>query len=489
MRTRSGATTVLLLTLMTGCIPGVNEQTSHAQHPSTSEKPRTVEERGEPQATVIAAIEGDVVTLRAEETTECQTKMVTPLEDEVTTERSLSSGTLAQTINVGTAALLIAGGIAVYSSAGGTCKKTPEPTEQNQNPASRPCTPDEANENKKVGQGLGIGMVSLSVLPIGAFVWNLFRAKNDKETVQVKPKEESSGWKACAHKPLANVNLVMSFAGGVQKSFTTDASGTANVSLASLDLPAKAFESPDASVVIQGSSSKPTKVSIATTPTYSKRTEWESKDEKSVAHSCGQYLEWHVYADYLQNNTAKREFYKGGDIPRATEFCNLLYVFKKCPDYIDDPEHHLCGSATFEDVVLSGMAQWGSQKKLLDQADYTATFTVKVMVQNGAKDPALSGRIATIRSTLQKDISSNSHSFHIPPGTMEDLQRVSEVLPAFRARSGEQDKTMNWQEDVIRDFKDCVRRCVGKSANLPGCQKACQQPGTGSILQQNGLVQ
>ena len=245
MGTRSGLKTtvmctVLLLAIELGaCVPGITEQHIEISRPSTTERPVKTISKREPEPMIKTEVSGNLVNVTVEQPTECRETLRSPMDHETGIERSLQNGTLAQVINVGTAAALIAGGVAVYSSAGGSCTKTPELTAQNPNPASRPCTAEEANKEKQTSQARGIGITSLSVLPLGAFVWNIFRAKDDKKTAKTT-EEKTSDWTACGARPLEGVHLTLKLApssvdnGESRLAAITDGMGRATFDLSSV---------------------------------------------------------------------------------------------------------------------------------------------------------------------------------------------------------------------------------------------------------------
>lgn len=218
---------------MNGCVPHVNEETVNVRHPSTTQRSTTETVRHDKPADVSATASENAVKVKVEQRTECETITRTPIEEESGTKRSLKNGTLAQGVNLGLAALLVGGGIAAYSAAGSSsCTKSPDATPQNPNPASRPCTAEEATEQTQTTKGFGILITSSAVIPLGAFVWNIFRAKDKVETTPRAPTEDRT-MATCETKPLANVPVTFAVANETLTS-TTDANGYASFDLSDL---------------------------------------------------------------------------------------------------------------------------------------------------------------------------------------------------------------------------------------------------------------
>lgn len=222
---------VMVLTLGSSCVPHVDEQTSRTPRPSLSERPRTTPERRDLDPEVTASVEGNAVKVRVQQKTECRDVISTPMEQDELTKRTLANGTLAQGTNLVLAGGLAAIGIAVLASADGSCTKTADATAQNPNPTSRPCTPEEEQQNKQGNTAVGIGFVGASVIPLGLFVWNILRAKDEKKTTHLSAKVEQTTWKGCDTKPVSNASISLR-AGTVSTTAKTDQNGAATLDLA-----------------------------------------------------------------------------------------------------------------------------------------------------------------------------------------------------------------------------------------------------------------
>src|ERR1035441_5939766 len=106
------------------------------------------------------------------------------------------------------AGLLIATGVVVYAAANGSCTNTPNATASNPNPSPVPCTADQQQRQSTTTQGLGILTAGAAVLPLGAFVWNIFRAQDDTKAEDARS-VASTDWKICAAKPMANADVTL----------------------------------------------------------------------------------------------------------------------------------------------------------------------------------------------------------------------------------------------------------------------------------------
>lgn len=227
---------VAVLGTLNGCLPAVSEQHVETSRPSATEPPVKTISKREPEPTIKTEVAGNLVNVVVEQPTECRETLRSPMKQEIGTERSLQNGVLAQGINLAAAGLLVAGGVALYSAAGlGTCTKTPQPTAQNQNPASRPCTVEEEDQERRTDKTAGIVITSLAAIPVGLFIWNIIRAKDDKKTLRIT-EEKASDWSACGSRPLEGIHLTLRLtpaSGGSESRLaaTTDSAGHASFDL------------------------------------------------------------------------------------------------------------------------------------------------------------------------------------------------------------------------------------------------------------------
>lgn len=208
---------VVISALLTGCIfqqepkivqgdpyptPGAKNQEDHRD--VGSPKVETAQSPGALDVTVTQAAE-------------CRDQ--TPMVRDVTTERQ--ANTMWQIVN-GSGAILF-GGLGAYALAA-DCTVTPDPTASNQNPASRPCTSKEQGQTT----GLGVGFVATGALFTAAFIYNVIKARDSRETVPVSVERD---WKKCGARPLASAPLHLDLADGQQIEQTTNAQGQAHFDL------------------------------------------------------------------------------------------------------------------------------------------------------------------------------------------------------------------------------------------------------------------
>ncbi len=224
---RAFGSVVAAALLATGCVPHVDEQTTRTPRPSVSERPRITPERRDLDPEVDASVEGNAVKVRVQQKTECRDVISTPMEQDEITRRTLSNGQLAQAGNLVLGGGLLALGIAGFASIGSSCSANiTEPTEQNPNPPTRPCTTDEQKEQNTRNAAIGGVSTGLALVPLGLFVWNILRAKDEKKTTPLSAKVEETTWEGCDVKPLPNA-MVSLQAGSVSASAKTDAEGKA----------------------------------------------------------------------------------------------------------------------------------------------------------------------------------------------------------------------------------------------------------------------
>jgi hypothetical protein len=283
---------------MNGCVPHVNEENVNVRHPSTTQRSTTETVRHDKPADVSATASENAVKVKVEQRTECETITRTPIEEESGTKRSLKNGTLAQGVNLGLAALLVGGGIAAYSAAGSSsCTKSPDATPQNPNPASRPCTAEEATEQTQTTRGFGILITSSAVIPLGAFVWNLFRAKDTVETTPRAPTEDRT-MATCETKPLANVPVTLVVANELLNA-KTDASGYATFDLNDLKDHEQVVKARTGTITASGAS--PVIVTLTDQQLFAT---WKSESDAAAAERISRLVIEKNEADF---RTASRE--------------------------------------------------------------------------------------------------------------------------------------------------------------------------------------
>lgn len=249
------------------CVPHVTEQVTHAPEPTGS--PVTSHEVRPATPRINASVSGNVVAVKVQERKECRETTRTPIERVDETKRTLDHGTLAQGVNLGSAAILLASGIAVVAAAGsGSCTTTPASTASDPNPSAAPCTAAEQQKQTQQNQGIGIVIAASSVIPLGIFVWNVFRAKDERHTEALPPKEETSEWEvACETNPATNVTVTLT-AGGATISAQTDERGEARLDLSPLSSSPNDPQNGMLDVDVGGNHASAS-VSLASAPAYS----------------------------------------------------------------------------------------------------------------------------------------------------------------------------------------------------------------------------
>jgi len=197
--------------LTNGCISMTPQEIKGAPYPNPSEQAR--HERKEAKTpTVDVAATRDAIDVTLVTPVECRDQ--TPMVQDVEVKRSTS--TLAQSMNAVGALGLGALGAGFIAA---DCSVTPDPTNTNPNPSSRPCT------SKEQGQTYAVGGVSIAGAAVfgAVFVYNIIKAKDSKHTERLETLP--SEWKSCDSVPLANTPVRLAFAGTQRVDGTTDSSG------------------------------------------------------------------------------------------------------------------------------------------------------------------------------------------------------------------------------------------------------------------------
>lgn len=236
--TRLRRVTLGLALGLNSCVPHVDEQVVQTPHPSTTESAHRIKERQQALPDFHFSVSGDILSIRSEQRTECRTQITAPMEEDTETRRTLQGGFWAQTGNVVGAAALAVAGVAVYANAASaSCSMTPPASTANPNPMAMPCTPDQQQQQTAQTRGIGAILAGCAIIPLGAFVWNLVRAHDDKETRTLPTKTTTSEWETCGTKPLSNARLTLTLAAASRDgaetvlSTTTDGEGGAQFDL------------------------------------------------------------------------------------------------------------------------------------------------------------------------------------------------------------------------------------------------------------------
>lgn len=261
---RTSISSIAFAALLSGCIFQPEPRIVQGEpYPDPNAKTQ-VERRGmgTPKAETVVSTSALDVTLS--QATECRDQ--TPKVRDVTTERHANS--MWQIIN-GSGAIIF-GGLGAYALAG-DCTVTPEPTASNQTPASRPCT------GKEEGQatGLGVGLIATGALFGAAFIYNVIKARDSKETV---PVQVARDWGTCGTRPVADTSLHLDFADGQQIVQTTNAQGQAHFDLTGVRWTDRALKDHEARLASGGQ--QLASVDLSGLPQYS---EWQRGQQQQQA--------------------------------------------------------------------------------------------------------------------------------------------------------------------------------------------------------------
>ena len=227
-----GAGLLASLFLLGGCLPHVDERVIQGPARDVG-KPLVTHDQQATLDHVEATVTGDVVTVTAVNGIACRTTTTANQEHEVTKERSLRSGTLAQAANVVVAAGLIAAGAYVAANPPSAANCTPSATATDPNPQAGTCTAQEYSTQKSQTVGLGVALIAVGVLPAIAFGWNIVRAQDETVTAYLGPVTRSTAWQACGTRPAPSVELTLTVDGQTLRQ-PTDAQGVAQFDLSAL---------------------------------------------------------------------------------------------------------------------------------------------------------------------------------------------------------------------------------------------------------------
>ncbi len=278
-----------MLTALNGCIFQQEPKVVQGEpYPDPGGKTH-VDRRDVGGAKTETALSANALDVTMTQPSECRDE--TPMVRDVTTERQ--ANTMWQVVNGGGAILF--GGLGAYALAG-DCTVTPDPTASNQNPASRPCT------GKEEGQAtaLGVGLVATGALFGAAFIYNVIKARDSKETAPIRVARD---WKTCGTRPVAGEPLHLDLADGQQVVQTTNAQGQAHFDLAAVRWTDEALKSPQARV---GSGSQQlASVDLTALPQY---VQWKSANDKAeTQRRLAEEKTQHIQAEQARALSARLE--------------------------------------------------------------------------------------------------------------------------------------------------------------------------------------
>ncbi len=221
---------VVLTLLVSGCVPHV-EEVPIRDAPRPAAPSYTSEERRESPPDVSVTLVGNAVAVAVLERLECRSTTTTPMESDHGVTRTLSHGTRAQGFNLVVAAALLGVGIANYATAspGASCDSGALDPYAAPSPSCA-AAQEQTQAQARQRQDVGIVIASLAAVPVGLLIWNVFRARDVRETVPAAPEEETSDWKTCATKPMPDIRVTLA-ASGLTLTGQTAADGTATLDL------------------------------------------------------------------------------------------------------------------------------------------------------------------------------------------------------------------------------------------------------------------
>jgi hypothetical protein len=172
--------------------------------------------------------------------------------------------------------------------------------------------------------------------------------------------------------------------------------------------------------------------------------DWEKMTGNEVAKACDDYMTFDHYAIYIANRSARREL---GDLHKAQMYC----------------------------LVLGGILLHQDFEAWLAKPDTVAAPEEinRRAVRDALKDNDYQAR--KIAREIKKSVDDKNLPFLLPPGTTAQLQKVGDALPGFVARAKEQEKTMQFVEDVNAVQKACMRKCIltGQGGSFQACERIC----------------
>ena len=445
---RAHAVGVGAVVMTAACVPSVVEtRTVGAAYPASHGEPTTTHERREGPPLLEANVSGTNLNVALTQRTECRDVSTAPAQQDVDVRRSLPSW--AQYLNVAGAAAL--GGIGAYE-AFVPCTRSVNATGPSgaSQQIERQCTSDEASSQRTVGYVL----LGLSAIPVALFVVNAIRAQDGLEVERATPVAAPRSWQTCATKALPNEQVVVTI-GATTVHGTTGADGRVSFDLTKIHIEPSADLLRSQEVQVRRGDLQAVTVRLATLPDFT--IDWENVPVSTAIEKCSLYLEWQRYREHISNHSAFVEFQKGGDAHGAREFCNMLFAERVCPSAVPNviDEHRddvVCGGASQNDASLLLSPGRGTPQYMATKIRLDVTEELKRLAQLARTDAAVAFRVKAIRANLESSSGQDAVTVRIPPGTTEDLKRVEDVLPGFRSRGTEQDRAMNWQDQVVNDF-------------------------------------
>lgn len=206
--------------LLAGCIFQPEPRLVQGEPYPAPEAKTHVEQRFIGAPKVETAPSANAVDVTITQSAECRDR--TPMVRDVTTERK--ANTAEQWVNGGGAVLGLGLGALLLAN---DCSIKPDATPSDPNPASRPCTGDEARTQNIAG-GVLLGSGALFA---AAFVYNIIKARDSKETVPVRVDRD---WGTCGMRPMASSPVRLVFGDGQHVEQITDAAGRARFDLSTI---------------------------------------------------------------------------------------------------------------------------------------------------------------------------------------------------------------------------------------------------------------
>lgn len=259
---------VALSPAASSCIPKVTEQNVRTARQTDD----PVEHRKDSQSVrkLTAEVQEDVVQAQVVRVNECRDISTSRWVMDVGVRRNTPQAVSSFLGNVVLTGALAAGGAYIYSAAGtGSCTKPGTATGTQSSPAERPCTADEATEEKQTQQAEGVLTAALALIPAVILFNNFSREADDIETTPLAPRTEETPWRVCSEpKPVSGAVVEMRV-GSLRLSATTNADGLANFDLSEI---AGSTTEPTSAVVVlpkaDGAAVKDVTLALAGTPSY-----------------------------------------------------------------------------------------------------------------------------------------------------------------------------------------------------------------------------
>lgn len=390
---------IALVVMLSGCLPAVQEKEVRVVRADGKQTNRQEQKNAILSS---ATLEQESVKVFVQNRQECRSVTETPMAEDSGIERTLSRGTLAQATNLTLSGLLLAAGISGYNNAANrSCNKTlsvpPTPTNPNPVDVERSCTPEEKNQQTSELRNWSIFIASSSIIPLGAFVWNLGRAKDSIKTMPVLPRVESSNWNSCgASTPAVGVPVEVVI-GGIKKQAETNDNGEVFFSLS--DFSSEKEPNEALIVVLPNQDRIISSVKLLETKLYAN---WDQKQKEQDRKRQEEIADFKIRVDVARKeresseNALRESKKKTVKLLDASVRANFSSIFEKNIEF-----EEICFNRVDTKVPCDGAAAFKKQMK--------TKMEIKASFANRSK--------FKVRCTLATDVISNSKNIvEIGPG-------------------------------------------------------------------------